>query len=160
MSKPEAKTKSTVLVGLRIVLVASLVLFLLATATEMYLTPSNPLVNPTPTTKSAQDNLIVPGTRIGPVTLGLAADEVTKLFGKGQLRPLKTGVLHLYEQQGLVVYVEDERVASVSVRSPQFATRGGIRVGSDVDSVLSSLGRDYELEGDEENYVLHNWTEG
>jgi hypothetical protein len=160
VSKSEGKSKSWLLVGLRVVLISSLVLFLLATATEMYRSPSTPRVNLTPTDKSAQDNLIVPGTRIGPVTLGLSIDEIVKQFGKGQLRPLKTGVLHLYEQRGLIIYVEDGRIASVSARSPAFATRQGIRVGSDVDSVLSHLGRDYELAGTDDDYVLHNWSQG
>jgi hypothetical protein len=160
VSKSEGETKSSVLIGLRVVLISSLVLFLLATATEMYSAPSTLKVNPTPTTKSSQDSLIVPGVRIGPLTLGLSVEELTKQFGKGQLRPLKTGVLHLYEDLGVIVYVEDDVIASVSVRSPHFATRGGVKVGDDVDTVLSSLGRDYDLEGSDEDYVLHNWDQG
>lgn len=160
MATSEGNNKTSVMLGLRIVLIASLVLFLLATVTEMYRSPPEPVVDPTPTERSASDNLIVPGTRIGPMTLGLSEDEVVRLLGKGQMRPVKTGVLHLYENLGLVVYIEEEKVTSVTVRSPQFETRQGIRVGSDIDLVLSHLGKEYELEGNDEEYVLHNWGQG
>lgn len=149
------------MLGLRVVLMASLMLFLLATATEVYRSPAgSPQLTPTPTDKSARDNLIVPGARIGPVTLGLGIDQVTAELGKSQKRPLENGVLHLYEDIGLVVYAEDSRVASVTARSPIFQTRQGIAVGSDVDVVLSHLGKEYEREGDDQKYVLHNWGQG
>ena len=91
------------MIGLRVVLIASLVLFLLATVTETYRSPTgDPQLTPSPTDISARDNLIVPGARIGPVTLGLSIDQVVGELGKSQKRPLENGVLHLYEEFGLV----------------------------------------------------------
>ena len=58
------------------------------------------------------------------------------------------------------ITAEDNRVASVTARSPIFQTRQGIAVGSDVDAVLSHLGKEYEREGDDQKYVLHNWGQG
>jgi len=161
VSEKASANKSTVMIGLRVVLIASLVLFLLATVTETYRSPTgDPQLTPSPTDISARDNLIVPGARIGPVTLGLSIDQVVGELGKSQKRPLENGVLHLYEEFGLVVYTEDDRVTSVTTRSPFFQTRQGIAVGSDVDTVLSHLGKGYEREGDDRKYVLHNWGQG
>lgn len=161
MGKERREHSHKVALGLRVVLVSSLVLFLLATVAEIYRSPGNPAANPTPTEKSILDALIVPGSRIGPVTLGLSMEQVTQDLGSGQKRPMPEGTMHLYEELGLVVYAQEGRVTSVTTRSPHFATRQGVAVGSDVDAVLSHLGRDYELEGNEkEKYVLHNWGQG
>lgn len=157
----EGTGKSTALTGLRIVLVASLLLFLLATLTETYRTPSVPeTLAPTPTQKFSQDNLIIPGTRVGPVTLGLPIGTVITELGKGQKRPAETGVFHLYQHLGLVIYTENDIVSSVNVSSEIFTTRQGVKVGSDVDAVLSTLGEKYEMEGEQDKYVLHNWSRG
>ena len=139
---------------------ASLLLFLLATGTEIYNSPSALTIEPPATERSAEDSLIVPGTRIGPVTLGLAKEQFTSSLGLGKMRPHEDGVIHLYEDQGLAIYTQSERVVSVTVRSPNFRTRGGVGVGVDVNTVLQNLGKDYELVGDENNYALHNWQQG
>lgn len=146
--------------ALRLILIASLLLLLLATATEYYRTPEMGVVEPPPTESSVQDTLIVPGTRIGPVTLGLSSKHLAQILGDGQLRPHQKGIVHLYEEFALVVYTENDRVVSVTTRSPVFRTKTGTGVGSDVDQVLKSLGRDYEMAGEGESYVLHNWSRG
>lgn len=152
--------KPPILLGLRIVLMASVVLFLLATMTEFYRAPAVHQIEPEETHHSVDDNLIVPGTRIGPATLGLSMGAVGQKLGKAKMRPHNSGVMYLYENLGLVIYAENDKVTSVTARSPLFSTRQGVRVGSDVDSVLASLGQSYELVGDEKRYVLHNWGAG
>ena len=152
--------KTPILLGLRIVLMASIALFLLATLTEFYRAPSVHQIEPVETQRSLDDSLIVPGTRIGPVTLGLSVSALGQKLGKAKMRPHNAGVVYLYENQGLIIYAEGEKVTSVTARSPLFATRHGVRVGSDVDSVLTTLGQSYELVGDEKRYVLHNWGAG
>lgn len=139
---------------------ASLVLFFLATMTEWYKAPPAHQIEPQETHHSADDTLIVPGTRMGPVTIGLTMTAVGQKLGKAKMRPQQAGVVYLYEDLGLVIYAENEKVTSVTTRSPVFSTRQGVRVGSDVDSVLASLGQSYELVGDENRYVLHNWGAG
>jgi hypothetical protein len=146
--------------GLRLVLVASLVLLLLATLAERHRLPTSTAPTPPPTDSTALDTLIIPGTRIGPVTLGLSSQKMGGVLGQAQLRPQAPGVVHLYPDLGMVVYTENDRVVSVTVRSPIFKTRSGVGVGSDVDEVLRTLSGDYEMEGSGKEYKLHNWSEG
>lgn len=158
MSANQSSHISTI--GLRIVLVASLILLLLATLSETNRLPAT--VEPTPalTESSTPDTLIVPGTRIGPVTLGLPTRRLEQVLGKATLRPQGQGTIHLYPDRGLVVYVQDGRVFSVTCRSPLFKTRSGVGVEADVDEVLRTLSKNYEMEGSGSKYLLHNWSEG
>jgi hypothetical protein len=146
--------------SLRLVLIASLLLLLLATVAETYRLPATPGASPTPTERYTLDTLIVPGMRIGPVTLGLSTHKLAEILGPAQLRPQGEGIVHLYPEAGLVVYTEKERVVSVTTRASVYKTRGGVGVGSDVDQVLRSLSGDYEMEGTGREYKLHNWGEG
>lgn len=150
----------TVHFGLRLVLMASLALLLLATLAERHRLPTTTAPTPPPTDNTAMDTLIIPGTRIGPLTLGLSSQKMSGVLGQGQLRPQASGVVHLYPDLGMVVYTENDRVVSVTVRSPNFKTRSGVGVGSDVDEVLRTLSGDYEMEGSGKEYKLHNWSEG
>ena len=154
------KPSQVVSIGIRVVLLASLALLLLATLTETNKLPDSTHPTPRPTDKTTLDAIIVPGTRIGAITLGLPMKTVTEILGQGQLRPQGAGTVHLYPNSGLVVYSEKDRVVTVSVRSPAFKTRGGVGVGSDVDEVLRTLSSDYEMEGSGTEYKLHNWSEG
>jgi len=156
----EPGQKKSILIGLRVILIASLLLFLLATLTEVYKSPSPSSIESAPTLASVHDDKIIPGTRIGPVTLGLKTSQLVTLLGKGQLRPHDQGIMHLYENLGIVIYAENEQVVSVTVRTPVFKTRNGVRVGSDVDAVLNMPGADYEMSGNPQSYVLHDWDSG
>lgn len=139
---------------------ASLLLFLVATLTEVYRNPTEQTIIPDQTERMAEDTVIIPGTRIGVFTLGLPISHLTRLFGQGTQRPHGKGVVHLYEEVGIVVYSESDLITSVTVRSPEFQTRQGVGVGVDVDKVLKTLGKSDEVEGDERSYVMHNWSEG
>lgn len=147
-------------IGLRVVLVAALLLLLLATLAETSRLPESTAPTPPPTESSTVDTMIVPGTRIGPVTLGLSTKRMTEIMGPAQLRPQAPGTVHLYPRAGMVVYSENDRVISVTVRSPLYKTRSGVGVGSDVDAVLKTLSGNYEMEGSGREYRLHNWSEG
>jgi hypothetical protein len=152
--------RQSVPIGLRLILVASLLLLLLATLSETNKLPASSAPTPPPTESSAMDTLIIPGTRIGPITLGLSTKKMGEIMGQAQLRPQAPGVVHLYPNAGMVVYSEGGRVVSVTVRSPAYKTRSGVGVGSDVDEVLKTLSGDYEMEGSGREYKLHNWSEG
>lgn len=147
-------------VGLRLILVASLALLLVATLAELQDAPATPTELPPVTESSTLDQLIIPGTRIGPLTLGLPVGQANEVLGQAQLRPRENGIVHLYEKYGLVVFSEQDRIVSVTVRSPAFKTRAGVGVGSDVDAVLNTLGREYEMAGKPPDYILHNFGEG
>lgn len=146
--------------SLRLILIASLALLLVATLSEYHRSAAPSTALPPSTERLAKDQLVIPGTRVGPISLGLPVNSVTELLGQGQLRPQDEGMVHLYEELGLVLFSEDDRVLSVTVRSPAYRTRSGVGVGSDVAEVLNSLGRDYEKEGSQDHYVLHNFGEG
>lgn len=141
-------------------LIASLILLLLATATETSRLPltGNPI--PPPTQSIARDTLIIPGTRIGPITLGLPTAKVREVLGPGQLRPEGEGTVCLYPEVGLAIYSQSDRVVSVTARSPIFATRRGVQVGSDVSQAIQLLPGSYEKEGSGKSYKLHSWGEG
>lgn len=156
----EVNTPDRAPLSLRLVLIASLLLLLIATVSEVNRLPGNMESTPPPTDQSTIDTLIVPGTRIGPVTLGLSTKQMVDVLGQGQLRPKAPGTIHLYPQHGMVIYSEGDRVHSVTVRSPIYKTRSGVCVGSDVDQVLTTLGKNYEMDGSGKTYVLHNWLEG
>jgi hypothetical protein len=146
--------------GLRFVLVASLLLLLLAALSETHRLPTSTAPTPPPTDRFTRDTLIIPGTRIGPVTLGLSTRTLTEVLGPAQLRPQGEGVVHLYPREGLVVYTENDRVVSVTARASIYKTRSNVGVGSDVDEVLRTLSGDYEMDGSGREYKLHNWSEG
>lgn len=156
----QQKQSKTSLLGLRIVLIASLFLFLVATLSEVYLSPPTSNLLPPTTDRSSNDEIIVPGFRVGPVTLGLRSAKLREVIGRGVLRPHGDGIVHLHEDLGLVIYEQDGRVTSITVRSPYFATRQGLRVGSDVSDVFSTLGNDYEMEKTDTGYTLTNFNQG
>lgn len=133
---------------------------LLATLSEYYRTPAASSIESPRTESYVVDHLIIPGTRIGPVTLGLSNQQLVEALGEGQLRPHEEGYVHLYEQYALVIYSENDRVVSATTRSPVFRTRTGIGVGDDVDTVLKVSKSEFEMEGSEKNYVLHDWQRG
>lgn len=161
MSEDATTARSSIVpIGIRVVLVASLLLLLLATLTETHKLPVSTAPTPPPTESFALDSLIVPGTRVGPLTLGLSVKKMAEILGPGQLRPQSPGVVHLFPNAGFVVYTEADRIVSVGVRSPAYKTRSGVGVGSDVDEVLRTLSSDYEMEGSGKEYKLHNWSEG
>lgn len=160
MSEKAKAPEQQIPIGLRLILIASLGLLLLATLAELQEAPTSPTELPPVTESSTLDHLIIPGTRVGPLTLGLPVGQANEILGQAQLRPRENGIVHLYEEYGLVVFSEEDRVVSVTVRSPAFKTRAGVGVESDVDEVLSTLGRDYEMAGSPPEYVLHNFGEG
>lgn len=161
MSENAPPTQSPLVsIGIRVVLVASLLLLLLAVLTETNKLPASTAPTPPPTESFTADTVIVPGTRVGPITLGLSIQKMGQILGPGQMRPQAPGVVHLYPNAGFVVYTEGDRVVSVTVRSPAYKTRSGVGVGSDVDQVLRTLSHDYEMEGSGKAYTLHNWSEG
>ncbi len=156
----QSQQKPPVSLAVRFILIASLVLFLLATVSEVYRSPPTPEMEPIQTESSAKDTLIVPGVRVGALTLGLSTGQLNELLGKGILRPHDNGLMHLYEELGIVIYSEKDKIVSVTVRSPLFKTRGGVGAGSDVSDVLQQMGSESEKVTTADGYILHNWKRG
>ncbi len=148
--------------GLRFVLLSALLLFLLVTVTEHTRSPGTQPILPPPSDSIPEDLLIIPGTRAGPILLGSSTTTFQNILGPGQLRPEAEGLIHLYPEQGLVIYSEDQKVMAITLRSENFATRSGVKIGSDVDAVLRQMGENYEIDGDpnSRSYVLRDWEAG
>ena len=146
--------------SLRIIFFASLGLLLLTTLTALYESPQSTSPEIPATDSSLDDRLIIPGLRIGAVTLGLNMDRLQEIQGPAQKRPGQDGTFFLYEEKGLGVYIENSQVVSVTVRSPLYKAKNGLSVGRDVHFVLDALEENYELDGTEPKYTLHAWSSG
>ncbi|MBI3924406.1 MAG: hypothetical protein HY319_02595 [Armatimonadetes bacterium] len=144
--------------ALRLILIASLVLLLLAAGAEWL--ERWPQAPGSEVGLGPDDRVIMPGQRVGPITLGLSARSAEAVLGRAEIRPQEGILLHVYEQHGLSLAVKDGRVLSIVVKDPRFQTRDGIGVGTDVDRAVRAYGEHYEWEGKSEAYVLHYWAAG
>ena len=145
---------------IRLIFLSSLSLLLITTLTEHNRVRGLRLDPPASTTKSANDQVIVPGFRVGLLTLGLSSSQVAALLGKGQAAPHHVGQITLYPDYGLALYFENNRLNSITVRNPAFETRHKIKVGVSADTVLKGLGSKYEMDGPPDDYTLHSWEKG
>ena len=144
---------------LRAVLIASLLILCVAVSSEWMRQPELPGQTP-PSRPGTSDNRIVGGHRVDFITLGLSITLVEKTLGKAVIRPAPEAQLYIFQDYGLSMSVVEDRVESIYVKSPHFTTRQGVGVNSDVSEVIRAFGDHYVMEGDEQEYELHYWTEG
>jgi len=169
---------------LRILLLLSLVVLLLLMAAEL---PAPQSATPPPKTTvvtAPDDQLLVPGERVGFLNLGINIALVEERLGRGQAKPTQTAVLYRFPQAGISCAVNKSQVVSILVNNPNFHTAKGVQVGSDADAVVRELGDQYEYDGaerpapnpetsfatpvkasptpqvSEQTYTLHYWREG
>jgi hypothetical protein len=109
----------------------------------------------------AQGGEITPGKGVGPITLSMALDDLTRLWGapaqKGE-RDQDGVVLYDYsEARGVIVFLKDDRVVQFVVVTPAWSTPSGARVGATWPQVRAFLGQpDETLPGqtkDESRYL-------
>src|SRR5580698_5446615 len=83
------------------------------------------------------DHLIVPWQRIGPVTLGMTADDVVRVLGEPTQKNQRSFVTVYYWKDDLTVTVkaEDSYVTEICALSPDYATARGLRPGMSDTSV-------------------------
>ena len=155
---------------LRLLLIASLLMLLLTSASELGRWRSvEPLSANGP---GPADQYIVPGLRIGFVTLNLPIQEVEARMGKARLEPTEKAVIYRWDQANLKCVVEGGRVTSILTTEPGLHTRTGLHVGSPVDEVIRSYGDGYEYDTKDSGpsasptpaknqpYVLHYFQQG
>jgi outer membrane protein assembly factor BamE (lipoprotein component of BamABCDE complex) len=88
------------------------------------------------------DHLIVPWQRIGPVTLGMTADDVVRVLGEPTQKNQRSFVTVYYWKDDLTVTVkaEDSYVTEICALSPDYATARGLRPGMSDTSVTALMG--------------------
>ena len=93
--------------------------------------------------KEESDHLIVPGRRIGSISLGMTASAVIKILGQ-PTRAFGSGAKQNYWwstfELGVGVDNQSQRVVSVGTMGPQWATARGLRVGDSEAKVKAQLG--------------------
>ncbi len=100
-------------------------------------------VLPDPPAAPIHDHLIVPGVRVGPVSLGMTAPDLYRTMGE----PLKTeamfdGNVTEFSYPGFAARVSNrlQRVNYIYVTSPEYATQSGVKVGFSDLAVRASQG--------------------
>ena len=99
------------------------------------------------------DNLIVPGQRIGPVSLGMPAKELVQAAGSPkETRRLPNRTVSEFSD-GIVTVIRDSdlRVISIGTKDPWYATADGIRAGSSELEVRVHLGAAPQVVEDRRN---------
>ena len=96
-----------------------------------------------PTASSAQnDNLIVPGVRIGPFHLGITDAELYRQFGEPTATQVNGDVTMNYTYSNVQVSVSPSthKVIQVTTSDPSFATAEGVTVGTSALALAAKLG--------------------
>lgn len=88
------------------------------------------------------DKLIVPGERIGPISLGMPQADVLKILGTPPESTIHTDGHSRYYYADLTVFItRDSRVDGIQTALPEYATAEGIRVGMTEPEVRAKLGK-------------------
>jgi hypothetical protein len=109
------------------------------------------------------DNLIVPGERIGPVVIGRDVDDVVQKLGKPSTiqRTFNDIVVYTYKKKGIELWFDwiDKGLhpavePGIYMRRGNWATEKGIRIGSSFKDVIAAYGEpDYFFTlGDRKSY--------
>ena len=113
-----------------------------------------------PACAQAADQLIVPGTRLGPVSLGLSGTQVVELLGEPpSSEPSDPGPTLFFDHPRIAVALNGQQlgnsvVDTVSTDSADFADAHGIRVGSSSSDVIAAYGSSYQRTDDDGMWTL------
>src|SRR5262245_52068408 len=91
--------------------------------------------------KVPNDRLIVPGTRIGPVSLGMSDEALFKVGTPDRTREAGNWIVYNYGSMRVFVDQRTRKVVSVGTgRDSAYRTAGGVKVGSTMRDVQAALG--------------------
>lgn len=91
--------------------------------------------------QSYDDNLIVPGQRVGKVYLGMPLSQLYKEMGTPDMAAGKQSYsLYDYKAKGMRIWVDANGVTTISAWSTSLHTAEGLHVGSSDIEVRSKLG--------------------
>jgi hypothetical protein len=107
----------------------------------------------------SDDRKIIPGERVGPVQLGMSAEEVVGQWGRPEeIEPDKNGgTFYRYAARGILVVISDDAKPEVSlivVTDKSYATDKGVRVGSPSSEVASAHGKQDNERGETDRTYL------
>lgn len=121
-----------------------------------------------PSGQVADDNLIVPGQRIGPVYLGMSPEVLLAALGPPDWSrgPSANRIQYGYESRGLYIYVNvrNSRVDGVVTSDSRYRTTKGIQVGdSELELVVghgSPKWRWHNAHPGDDGYVVYCYSDG
>lgn len=88
------------------------------------------------------DDLIVLGTRIGPVSVGMTDGQLLKALGlPDQTYGAALAPIYVYNRLGIEVGMFRGRVEKVMTSDRRYVTTGGVRVGSQLMEVSAEMGQ-------------------
>ena len=107
----------------------------------------------------SDDHKIIPGERVGPVQLGMSAEEVVGYWGRPEeIEPDKNGgTFYRYPSRGILVILSDDakpEVSLIEVTDKSYATDKGVRVGSASTEVASAHGKQDDERGETDRTYL------
>jgi hypothetical protein len=90
------------------------------------------------------DNIIVPGERVGPYTLGMSKDDVLKILGEEKGGSLQEGEDWVHVD-GVAIHIIDNSVKSITVLKPQYKFANGLGVGDSEQEIKQAFGPNFQL---------------
>ena len=100
------------------------------------------------TVQGTNDHLIVPGQRIGPVSLGMSDRDLFKLGVPNITKPLGKLIAYFYDDMRVFVDGSSHKVIYVSMyRNESYHTAEGIGLGASLRDVESKLGPPESVKG-------------
>lgn len=92
--------------------------------------------------RAENDHLIVPWQRIGPVALGMTAEDVVRVLGEPTQKNRRSSVTVYYWKDNLTVTVKADGsyVTEICALSPDYATAQGLRAKMSDTSVTALMG--------------------
>jgi len=116
-----------------------------------------PLPSPTPTPSPPlkdvpEDKLIKNGDGVGGVKFGMHINDIEKVFGRGDIRPLKTdfsgnSTMQLkYKKEGLIFTFFNGELHMILIENPEYGTKNGTHVTGDIGDAIREFGSEFRQE--------------
>jgi tetratricopeptide (TPR) repeat protein len=97
--------------------------------------------------KAAEETLVEPGVRAGPLRLGMSLEEAKAKLGPGVCQEFRDGAYCDWRaDKGLGASVLNGRVSHIEVYSASYATKEGVRVGSTESTLRGAFGAALETQ--------------
>jgi hypothetical protein len=105
-----------------------------------------PLPQNAPPTPVFHDTLVVPGQRLGPLTLATPLTQMNAIMGgpPDTVADIANGKTYTWKTYGVMVAFDSAGATAMLSWNPAFATTQGIRVGASVETVERTYGLNYQ----------------